>query len=81
MCSDVKKSKCHVKFGVKYRGEVVVKTMYSTFFLLCFQCALLLTVVGLVCIVLLCCEYCSSFMYVVLCVYYHCRYFSSWIGG
>ncbi len=51
MGSEVKKSECHVKIGVKYQGETILKTRYSTFFLLCFQCALLLTVVGLVCIV------------------------------
>ena len=55
MGSEVKKSECHVKMGVKYRGETILKTRYSTFFLLCFQCALLLTVVGLVYIVLLSC--------------------------
>ena len=58
MGSEVKKSECHVKIGVKYRGEAILKTRYSTFFLLCFQRPLLLTVVGLVCIVLLSCEYC-----------------------
>ena len=58
MCSEVKKSECHVEIGVKYWGETILKTMYSTFFLLCSQSALLLTVVGLVCIVLLSCEYC-----------------------
>ena len=40
---------------LKYRGETILKTRYSTFFLLCFQCALLLTVVGLVCIVVTSC--------------------------
>jgi hypothetical protein len=39
-----------VKIGVKYPGENVLKAMYSTLFLLCFQCALLLAAVGLVCI-------------------------------
>jgi hypothetical protein len=63
MGSEVNKSECHVKIGVKYRGETILKTGYSTFFLLCFQCALLLTVVGLVCIV------------VLYCVYYSLRYF------
>ena len=53
MGSEVKKSECHVKIGVKYRGETILKTRYSKFFLLFSQCALLLTVVGLVCIVLL----------------------------
>ena len=53
MGSEVKKSKCHVKIGVKYRGETILKTRYSTFFLLCFQCALLLTIVGFVCIVVI----------------------------
>jgi hypothetical protein len=66
MFSEVKNSKCHVKIGVKYQGETVVKTTYNTFFLLCFQCALLLTVFG---IVLLYCEYCCYLMcIVVLCV-------------
>ena len=54
----MKRSECHVKIGVKYRGETILKTKYSAFFVLRFQCALLLTVVGLVCIVLLSCEYC-----------------------
>ena len=48
MGSEVKKSECHVKIGVKYRGETILKTRYSKFFLLFSQCALLLTVVGLV---------------------------------
>ena len=77
MGSEVKKSECHVKTGVKYRGETILETGYSTFLLLCFQCALLLTVVGLVCIVLLSSVYCYYFMcIVVLCVYYYLRYFS-----
>jgi hypothetical protein len=38
----------HVKIGVKYQGETILKTRYSTFFLLCFPCALLV----FVCIVL-----------------------------
>ena len=48
-------SECHVKIGVKYKGETILKTMYSAVVLLCFQCALLLTVVGLVCIVVTSC--------------------------
>ena len=32
MGSEVKKSECHVKIGVKYRGETILKTRYSTFF-------------------------------------------------
>ena len=75
-------SECHVKIDVKYRGETVLKTKYSTFFLLCFQCALLLTVVGLVCVLLLTCEFCCYAMcIVVLCVYYYLRYFSCLIAG
>ena len=59
----MKTSECHVKIGVKYRGETILKTRYSTFFLLCCQCATLLTAVGLVCTVatscvLLYCVYC-----------------------
>ena len=70
MGSEVEKSECHVKSGVKYRGETILSTRYCKPFLLCFQCALLLTVVGLVCIVLLSCEYCCYIMcIVVLCVY------------
>ena len=73
----MKKSECHVKSGVKYRGETILKTRYRTFFILCFQCALLLTVVGLVCFVLLSCEYCCYLMCIVVqCVYYYLRYFS-----
>ena len=69
MGTEVKKSECHVKIGVKYQGETILKTRYSTFFLLCFQCTLLLTVVGLVCIMLLSCVYCCFLMcIVVLCV-------------
>ena len=82
MGSEVKKSECHVEIGVKYRGETILKTMHSTLFLLCFQCALLLTVVGLVCTVLLSCVYCCYLMcIVVLCVYYFLRYFSCRIAG
>ena len=53
MGSEVNKSECHVQIGVKN----------------CFQCALLLTVVGFMCVVLLSCEYCCYLMcIVVLCV-------------
>jgi hypothetical protein len=55
-----------VNIGVKYRGETVAKSRYSTFFLLCFQCAFLLTVVGVVCIVLLYCEYCCTVLGVLV---------------
>ena len=74
MGSEVKKSECHVKIGVEYRRETILKTRYSTFFLLCFQCALLLIVYGLVCIVLLSCEYCCYLMCIVVqCVLHYLR--------
>ena len=82
MGSEVKKSEYHVKIGVKYRGETVLKSRYSTLFLSCFQCALLLAVFGLVCIVLLSCVYyCYIMCIVVLCVYYYLRYFSRRTAG
>ena len=58
MGSEVKKSECHVKTGVKYLGETILKTRYSTFFLLCFQCALLLCFV--LCVLLLLHVYCCT---------------------
>ena len=79
---EVKWTEGPVKIGVIYLWSNNIRNyvLYFLRILLLFLCALLLTVIGLLCIVLSSCVYLYYLMFIVLlCVYFCLTYFSCWL--